>query len=282
MLLFIVSASLSADIANAEARAIQWLEQNLSLLQRFGRPFEIAVVAYALMKSKAAIAEESFSILASRARGIETGYIHWSREELPPLPTKIENQKPFSLARLPYKYDSENIEATAYALMVYVQRREILVDGIVRWLNTQRLTDGGWASTMDTANAMKALIEYTAPERLRDISSLSLVIEPSALRGKILNLHVNDKNRAKLQRLIVPKAWGTVKVQAKGNGYAILQMSVQYNVDIARFQTQPPVKAFDLWTRADYYGRNHSHISYLSCQRYLLQFTPTFSNPFQS
>lgn len=65
----------------------------------------------------------------------------------------------------------------------------------------------------------------------------------------------------------IPEAWGTVKVQAKGAGYAILQMHVQYNVDIKRFQTQPPIKAFDLVTRANFHGRNQSHISYISCQR---------------
>jgi len=59
----------------------------------------------------------------------------------------MENQKPFLLPRLPYKYDSENIEATAWALMTYVARQELFVDPIVKWLNSQRLYDGGWAST---------------------------------------------------------------------------------------------------------------------------------------
>ena len=58
-----------------------------------------------------------------------------------------------------------------------------------------------------------------------------------------------------------------MKVQAKGAGYAILQMSVQYNVDIAEYQTKPPVPAFDLYTKATFHGRNQSHISYVSCQR---------------
>lgn len=60
---------------------------------------------------------------------------------------------------------------------------------------------------------------------------------------------------------------GTVKVDARGTGYAILQMHVQYNVDIEKFQTQPPVKAFDLVTKQFFYGRNQSHITYVSCQR---------------
>ncbi len=61
---------------------------------------------------------------------------------------KLENNKPFLLPRLPHKYDSENIEATAYALLVYVARQELVhIEPIVKWLNTQRLYDGGWAST---------------------------------------------------------------------------------------------------------------------------------------
>lgn len=60
---------------------------------------------------------------------------------------KLENNKPFLLPRLPHMYDSENIEATAYALMVYTNRQELQTDAIVKWLNTQRLHEGGWAST---------------------------------------------------------------------------------------------------------------------------------------
>lgn len=64
----------------------------------------------------------------------------------------------------------------------------------------------------------------------------------------------------------IPQAWGTVKVEAKGAGYAILQMHVQYNVDIKRFQTKPPVPAFEMRTYAQFHGRNQSHITYLNCQ----------------
>lgn len=46
-------------------------------------------------------------------------------------------------------------------------------------------------------------------------------------------------------------------------------MSVQYNVDIAKFQTDPPVKAFSLESRANPFGRNQSHITYQSCQRWI-------------
>lgn len=183
ILSFSVSGGLSSKVSIAAQRAIQWLERNMDLLKERGKPFEVAIVAYALMKAKAPNAEIAFLELSRHAK-LEGGLLYWGRKPVPQPPSKIENQKPFLLPRLPYEYDSENIEATAYALMIYVERQELYVDNIVRWLNTQRLTDGGWASTSDTANAMKALIEYTSAQRIRDISSLSVTVEATALPGK--------------------------------------------------------------------------------------------------
>ncbi|KAL1513271.1 hypothetical protein ABEB36_002700 [Hypothenemus hampei] len=262
-----LTSGLSSKVSIAAKKAISWLERNMDLVEDKGSAFDTALVAYALMKIKAANAERAFLALSKKAT-LEGGLVYFARDRVPQPPFKMENQRPFLLPRLPYEYDSENIEATAYALMVYVERQELWVDYIVRWLNTQRLTDGGWASTADTANAMKALIEYTSAQRIRDISSLSVKVEATALPGKSQVLYVNEKNRARLQHIEIPNAWGTVKVDARGTGYAILQMHVQYNVDIEKFQTQPPIKAFDLVTKQYYYGRNQSHISYVSCQRW--------------
>ncbi|KAL0278731.1 UNVERIFIED_CONTAM: hypothetical protein PYX00_000464 [Menopon gallinae] len=262
-----LSGGLGARVTLAQNNAVKWLERNLRLINETGDPYEAAIVAYALYLSKSQSAEAAFSILARHARS-EGGYTYWGKEPVPIQPSKSENQKQFLLPRLPYKYDSRNIETTGYALLVYTARQEFLVDEIVKWLNSQRLTDGGWASTQDTAVAMKALIEYTSQKRIRDVSSLVVTIEPTALLGKSMTVHINDKNLAQLQVLDIPNAWGTVKVEAKGAGYAILQMTVQYNVDIPKFQTEPPVRAFDLRTRAHFHGRNQSHISYRVCQRW--------------
>lgn len=262
-----LAGGLGTNVSLAQGRAVKWLESNLVYLQKYGDPFEVAIVAYALMLSKTPAAEMAFMILNTHAR-IEGGYMYWGREQVPLPPFKMENQKPFLLPRLPYRYDASNIQTTAYALLVHVARQELTTHSIVKWLNSQRLTDGGWASTQDTAWAMQALIEYTNRNRLRDVSKLTVKIEATALSGQTKIMHVNHNNIARLQRIEIPQAWGTVKVQAHGAGYAILQMSVQYNVDIARFQTQPPVKAFHLVTKANFHGRNQSHITYNSCQRW--------------
>ncbi|XP_018299760.1 LOW QUALITY PROTEIN: CD109 antigen [Mycetomoellerius zeteki] len=262
-----LTGGLGSQVALSAANAIKWLERNLKLLEERGKPYEVAIVAYALLVAKASTAEQAFTILARHERR-EGEYRYWGREHVPPPPTKMENQKQFRLPRLPFDYDSENIETTSYALLVYVARQELMLEPIMRWLNVQRLTNGGWASTQDTVWAMKALMEYTVRSRIRDVSSLTVDIEFSSVINKTETLTVNHKNLAKLQTIEIPQAWGIVKVQAKGAGYAILQMHVQYNVDIKKFQTEPPIKAFDLVTRANFHGRNQSHISYLCCQRW--------------
>lgn len=194
--------SIVGKVEIAKQKAIQWLDRNLKLLKDAGDPYEVALVAYALMLAKTPTAEQAFNILSRHGRTIGE-YMYWGRDELPQPPTKLENQKYFSLPRLPYEFDTLNIETTGYALLTYVSRRELLVDPIVRWLIAQRLTDGGWGSTQDTGVALKALIEYTVRSRIRDVSTLAITIEATSLPGKSQSLYINDKNLAQLQSIEV-------------------------------------------------------------------------------
>ncbi|XP_035917578.1 CD109 antigen [Anopheles stephensi] len=258
---------LAARVALSQQRALQYLQRNLATIKDSGSMYEVAIVAYALMLAKAPKAEAAFSMLSAKMRSIGE-FNYWGNEEVPLPPTKLENQRYFSLPRLPYKYDSLNIQTTAYALLTYVSRQEIHVDPIVAWLNAQRLTDGGWASSQDTGLAMKALTEYSTRNRVSNVTQLSIKVEATSLPGETKQLYITRKSLAQQQFLDVPNAWGTVRVEATGVGYAILQMHVQYSVDTYKFQTQPPVPAFDLTTRTIFHGRNQSHISYVICQRW--------------
>lgn len=194
---------LGTRVSLAADNAARWLETKLSYLESFGQPYEIAIVAYALQEKASSRQEFAFEILNRHSR-IEGDLMYWGREAIPQPPYKIENQKPFLLPRLPYKYDSENIETTAYALLLYTARQQVfLIQPIVRWLNTQRLTNGGWATTRDTAWAMKALMHYTQTQRLREVSELSVTIEATSLPGQTKVLHVDRKNLATLQSVEV-------------------------------------------------------------------------------
>lgn len=55
----------------------------------------------------------------------------------------------------------------------------------------------------DSAVAMRALIEYTVRQRIRDVSSLSVTVEATSLQGHVRNLYVNEKNLAQLQKIEV-------------------------------------------------------------------------------
>lgn len=197
-----VSGNLGSKIALSQQRAVQYLDQKLVYLKDFGTPYEIAIVAYAMMLAKAPKAEYAFNLLTN-IRQYTGQYSFWGNDALPLPPTKLENQKYFSLPRLPYEFDSLNIETTAYALLTYVSRQEIMVDSIVSWLNAQRLTDGGWASTQDTGMALKALIEYTIRTRIRDVSNLAITLEATSLAGQTKMLEIHDTNIAKLQSIEV-------------------------------------------------------------------------------
>uniref|UniRef100_A0A182YDS5 TEP1-F n=1 Tax=Anopheles stephensi TaxID=30069 RepID=A0A182YDS5_ANOST len=229
---------LAARVALSQQRALQYLQRNLATIKDSGSMYEVAIVAYALMLAKAPKAEAAFSMLSAKMRSIGE-FNYWGNEEVPLPPTKLENQRYFSLPRLPYKYDSLNIQTTAYALL-----------------------------TQDTGLAMKALTEYSTRNRVSNVTQLSIKVEATSLPGETKQLYITRKSLAQQQFLDVPNAWGTVRVEATGVGYAILQMHVQYSVDTYKFQTQPPVPAFDLTTRTIFHGRNQSHISYVICQRW--------------
>ncbi|CAK1584913.1 unnamed protein product [Parnassius mnemosyne] len=117
----------------------------------------------------------------------------------------MENQKPFLLPRLPYKYDSNNIAATAYALLTCMDHQDNN-EPIVMWLNAQRLKDGGWASTQDTYIALRALIEYTNRKRLRDVSALSVAVDAVALHGHTRTLTLRNDNLALMHSIEVSAA----------------------------------------------------------------------------
>jgi len=50
---------------------------------------------------------------------------------------------------------------------------------------------------------MKALIEYTNRNRLRDVSGMKVRVEATALPGKVKTLNVDHNKLARLQRLEV-------------------------------------------------------------------------------
>lgn len=132
--------------STARAAAARYLERMLHLIQKSEDPYELAIVAYALTLVKSADGEVAFNLLDEKMRET-SGMRYWSRTELPAPSVVIENNKPYLHPRLPYMYDASNVETTAYGLLVHCVRGAVIEKEIAQWLNSQRLSYGGWAST---------------------------------------------------------------------------------------------------------------------------------------
>jgi hypothetical protein len=231
-------------------------------------PYELSIVTYALNLVNSVEAEEAFNLLDQKMREV-SGMRYWGKDPIQPPKTQIENNRPFLLPRLPNKYDSSNIETTAFGLLVHIAKQAVIQKEIVEWLNNQRLYDAGWASTQDTVIALQALIEYAVQSRLIEGTDITVTIEAPSSRNFSEIIHIGEENLSQLQEFDIPNPFGAVIVKDQGSGLAIVQLDVQYNVDWPHLQIQPPVRAFDLDVSATFTGRNSSHITFRSCQRWV-------------
>ncbi|GFT36737.1 c3 and PZP-like alpha-2-macroglobulin domain-containing protein 8, partial [Nephila pilipes] len=150
-----VHGELGGEVRRAKLSAQRYLEKMLHTVRESKDPYEIAIVSYALTLVNSVDGEAAFNALDSKMR--ETaGLCYWSREPVPPPLIRIENNRPHLMPRLPHRYDASNVETTAYALLTHVKRQAVIQREIVHWLNGQRTTDHGWASTQDTIVALQA------------------------------------------------------------------------------------------------------------------------------
>lgn len=258
-------------IASARARATRFLEKRVLAITD---PYDMAIVTYALTLASSVEGEMAFLRL-DKMKKEQEGCMYWSPETAPMTEVYLDNQRLFLQAHRPFKADALSVEATAYALLVYVAREGLLQENIVRWLNMMRTTDGGFLSTQDTLVALQALTEFSFRARLRDITDLRVRVRASS--GDLEEtLTVNDQNLAELQTLQVPNVWGHIEVIARGSGMAILQLDVSYSIDYSPLLIPPAENAFDLTLQATFSGRNNSYIHVTTCQRWtLLDVAPT-------
>lgn len=252
----------------ARTSAQRYLEKNLHLIKNAEDPYDLAIVTYALTLVESVEALEGFYFLDKRMREV-SGMRYWGREMVSPIKTQVENNRPFILPRLPNRFDTSNIGATAYGLLIHIKRQAVIQKEIVEWINTQRLYDSGWATTEDTIVALQALIDYSINDRLRDVTDITITLEAPTSYNFSRVLHIGEDNISKLQSVDIPNAFGAVTVKAQGSGLAIVQLNVEYSVDWPNFMIQPPIRSFDLDVSATFSGRNSSHITFRSCQRWI-------------
>ena len=147
---FVIQGDQKKFSAAARQRAVSYLEKNLI---KISDSYELAIVAYALAVSGSAEADLAYGKLMSDKKE-EGGMVYWSRSPIKTNRVRYEYNRPFLEAKDYQNDDALAVEATGYALLTMFMVEgggvTIIQDQIVQWLNTMRLGDGGFISTVDT------------------------------------------------------------------------------------------------------------------------------------
>lgn len=263
----------AARANNARILAQKYLESLLhrTTIKTASDPFDLALVTYALQLVNSIEADEAYNYLDKHMHQ-QSGLRYWSLEAVPQNIVNTQNNRNIIYPRVRGKYDSKNVQTTAYSLLTQIQRQSPFQRDIVEWLNTQRLSSGGWASTQDTIVALQALIEYSISSDHRSVTDLKISIEAPALRdiNRENKVSINEANISQTHIINMPNAHGIFTVRAEGSGTALVSLDIQYNVDWAHLQIRPAIKAFDLDIRPSYSGRNSSNMHMDICARWTL------------
>ncbi|PSN51286.1 hypothetical protein C0J52_05303, partial [Blattella germanica] len=270
----VVQGSVRTDAAKASVKAIRYLERQLPSMTD---PFDIAITAYALTLCDSLEKEYAFILLQKSHLEVADGFIYWSRVPVPHNTIRYENQRPFICPRDYQTDDTLAVEATSYALMVYLMREGVtyVPEKIVQWLTSVRMASSSFISTTDSAIALQALTEYAFRARLKDITDMTVTMELPSTEGFRHTLHVDNTTFSTTQKLDVPNVFGHLNVIAKGSGQAVVQMDINFGVDYEGFRELAIIETFDLEVQ-EYYStfRNKSFITIQSCFRWLLDDPP--------
>merc|ERR1712226_1359625 len=152
----------------------------------------------------------------------EDGMVHWEEKKAKKDPEPV----PYY-----YKARSTDIEQTSYVLLAKLTKEgKKGVDSavsIVRWLAKQRNSLGGWSSTQDTVLAMQALSEFA---EITYTGSTNIQVKVST-DGFDHGFDINANNKLVLQRVEGVPVPSTLKIEGQGEGCALIQTSVKYNVE---------------------------------------------------
>lgn len=168
--------------------------------------------------------------------------------------------------------DSLSVRATAYALLTYTARKELIKEPIVQWLNARRHSAGRWSSGFDSVLATRALVGYALdnPAAGGEPVSLSVNVQFSGNKKleRTLSLGSGD---AGAHTITVKNFYGHVKVETSGVGRGLVQLANKYRHfrnggELLSEKQESPVNAFDLIPRVEVTA-NRTKILLTTCQR---------------
>ena len=207
--------------------AVSHITENLSNLDD---NYSLAIATYALQVAKHASKDSFLTKLGGKAEH-QGGYKHWHKEV-----PEVDKKSPWMT-----KPNSVTVEMSAYALQAFVEAGRV-TDGvpIMKWLVGQRNKDGGFTSTQDKVVGLQALSKLAA-KIYSPNNNVEIKVTPD--EGSTKTLTVNDD--LILLKHELPPSSRNFDVSATGTGFAILQLSYKYNLNVTgewpRFVLEPKV-----------------------------------------
>ncbi|XP_042565902.1 CD109 antigen [Clupea harengus] len=205
--------------------------------------YSLCLVTYALLLASSGSAAAAMDELMARAEEMDDGVPVWSSSDA----GLSESWQP----------RSSDIEMAAYVLLS-MRRLARLEQGIplMKWLSQQRNHLGGYGSTQDTIIALQALSEYAVFSGA-DLIDLNIEVNTDSL-NTVATFSIDGTNYRLYQTQEVPPIEAETDMQlqvtAEGKGFALIQMTVFYNVESVGFSRRRREadlhEAFDLHIEA--------------------------------
>ncbi|NXE99140.1 A2ML1 protein, partial [Menura novaehollandiae] len=213
----------------------------LSCLKAFAtdNPYTQALLAYVF--GLAGLQEQQRAQLQRLAQhSVSTeGQLYWRRKA----PAQGPSEPSWAAAA------PAEVEMTAYVLLAYLVQPSLspadlgTASRIARWLCKQQNPYGGFASTQDTVVALQALAKYAT---LTHGGNGDFTVTVTSPAGTAQDFVLDSSNRLVLQRAALPELPGTYGLQARGQGCALVQVTLRYNIP------PPPSKGvFELRVKAE-------------------------------
>ncbi|TRY84508.1 hypothetical protein DNTS_035848 [Danionella cerebrum] len=198
--------------------AVRFLSSRLA--QGVSSNYSLSLVTYALSLANSSTATFALTTLMNRAVVID-GVPTW--------------RSPGSIVGDSWQPGSADIEIAAYVLLSMHQLRR-MDEGffLMKWLSQQRNPLGGFGSTQDTVMALHALSVYAT---FRSSESMDLRLSVSSALDPITVFFIDKHNYLlqQSQNLPIESEQGIeIEVEAAGKGFALVQLSVFYNVKNVR------------------------------------------------
>ncbi|XP_017115782.2 C3 and PZP-like alpha-2-macroglobulin domain-containing protein 8 isoform X8 [Drosophila elegans] len=137
-----------------------------------------------------------------------------------------------------WKPRSNDVEITSYLLLALLEKDPAeKALPIIKWLISQRNSNGGFSSTQDTVVGLQALTKFAYKT---GSGSGTMDIEFAPAGGAKDTIKLNPLNSLVLQTHVLPKDTRKVDFTAKGTGSAMVQLSYRYN--LAEKEKKPSFK----------------------------------------